>query len=258
MVCAVLKNRGIILLTLAIALLAFSCAGGPDSAEMDESAIEAAITARMIHGAASSSAIYEIKNIHEAAAIYAITNIYAASAIYGVAADDAGEEIVIPVVEPKKMEPRKAYVEPTVRVQLLGGASSITIESTEGLSLSFGANIMKVQAGSRIRFKPRSARVSVRSYTVGVATFKADGYEEAVEFAEEWKRQKYTVRLIKAGGPLVQADGTVSDTTIYWVALGIFKNERSAERFRDKMFARGISCWVIDESVLDPRGNIEL
>jgi len=244
--CAVLKNRGIILLTLAIALLALSCAGGPDSAEMDESAIEAAITARMIHGAAASSVVYEIKNIHEALAIY------------GAAADDAGEEIVIPVVEPKKMEPRKAYVEPTVRVQLLGGASSITIENTEGLSLSFGANIMKVEAGSRIRFKPRSARVSVRSYTVGVATFKAGEYEEAVEFAEEWKRRKYTVRLIKAGGPLVQADGTVSDTTIYWVALGIFKNERSAERFRDKMFARGISCWVIDESVLDPRGNIEI
>ncbi len=246
MAYAALKNRGIILLTLATALLAFSCAGGPDSAEMDESAIEAAITARMIHGAAPSSVVYEIKNIHEAAAIY------------GAAADDAGEEIVIPVVEPKKMEPRKAYVEPTVRVQLLGGASSITIENTEGLSLSFGANIMQVEAGSRIRFKPRSARVSVRSYTVGVATFKADGYEEAVEFAEEWKRQKYTVRLIMAGGPLVQADGTVSDTTIYWVALGIFKNERSAERFRDKMFARGISCWVIDESVLDPRGNIEI
>jgi SpoIID/LytB domain protein len=132
------------------------------------------------------------------------------------------------------------------------------IASDEELSLSFGANIMKVAPGSRAGFKPRSVRVSVRSYTVGIATFSADEYGKALRFAEEWKRQKYTVRIIKAGGPLVQANGAVSDTTVYWVTLGMFKSERSAEKFRDKMYTRDISGWVIDESVLGPQGNIEV
>ncbi|UCD58346.1 MAG: SpoIID/LytB domain-containing protein [Candidatus Hydrogenedentota bacterium] len=168
------------------------------------------------------------------------------------------EEMSIPVVEPKKIEPRKVYIEPTVRVQILGNAPSITIVGKEGLTMSFGNNFLTVEPGSRIRFKSRSARVSVRSYAVGIGTFTADEHEDAMKLAEKWKRERYTVRLIKAGGPLVQADGTAADTTVYWVALGIFKEERAAERFRDRMFDRGISCWVIDESLLGPRGNIEM
>ncbi len=168
------------------------------------------------------------------------------------------EEVSIPVVEPKKIEPRKAYIEPIVRVQILGDASSIKLGSKGKLTLSFGSNFMKVEPGSRLRFKPRSARVSVRSYAVGIGTFGADEYEDAMKLAEKWKKDGYTVRLIKAGGPLLQADGTIADTTVYWVALGIFKEQQAAEKFRDRMFDRGISCWVIDESVLGPRGNIEL
>jgi len=168
------------------------------------------------------------------------------------------DEIDIPIVEPKKVEPRKAYIEPVIKVQILWEASSIRIGCDEELSLTFGNNLMKIGAGSRITFKPRSAKVSVRSYTVGIATFNTDEYDEAHSLAEEWKRKGYTVRIIKAGGPLVQADGTVSDTTIYWIALGAFKSENAAEMFKDKMFSWGVSAWVIDESLLGPRGNIEV
>jgi len=168
------------------------------------------------------------------------------------------EPVTIPIVEPKKTEPQKADIEPTVKVQLFGSASSITLRNASEMRISFGANILKVKPYSRIQFKPRSARISVRSYAIGVATYHANEYEVAIRSAEKWKKEGYTVRLIKAGGPLVQADGTVTDTTVYWVALGIFKDRTSAEKLRDKLFRWGISCWVIDESVLNPSGNIEL
>ncbi len=164
----------------------------------------------------------------------------------------------VPVIEPRKVEPRKAYVEPILRVRILGDASAITVKGDRGLALSFGQNVMKVEPNSHITFRPRSARVSVHRYAVGVATFKGEEYDRALKSAEKWKNEGYTVRLIRAGGPLVQADGSIADTTLYWVALGMFKDRRAAEEFRDKLFRRGASCWVIDESVLNPRGNIEL
>ncbi len=170
----------------------------------------------------------------------------------------AEQRIDIPVVEPREIKRRKAYLEPTVRVMIFGESSSIKLGSKGAFALSFGENTMKVAPGSIIQFKPRSARVGVRSFTVGIATYEANEYDEAVKFAETWKRKGYTVRLIKAGGPLVQADGSVADTTVYWVALGVFKEKQSAEKFKDKMFRQEISCWVIDESVLGPRGNIEM
>jgi SpoIID/LytB domain protein len=165
--------------------------------------------------------------------------------------------IIIPLVEPKKTQPRKAYIEPTVRVQILGDASSITLTSDSDMHLSFGMNTATVDSDSPIEFTPRSARISVRSYAVGIATFDASEYDKALELAETWKQKNYTVRLIKAGGPLVQADGTIADTTVYWVALGMFRDKLDAERFKDKLFSWGISCWVIDESLISPRGNIE-
>jgi len=164
----------------------------------------------------------------------------------------------IPVIEPKKLEPRKAYEEPTVKVQILGDTLSITLESEREMAVAFGGNVLKIDPGSSIQLKARSARVSVRMYPVGIATFPANEYENAVALAEKWKQEGYTVRLIKAGGPLLQANGTVTDTTVYWVALGSFKEKRDAEAFQQKMVARGVSCWVIDESVINPRGNIEL
>jgi SpoIID/LytB domain protein len=168
------------------------------------------------------------------------------------------EPAPVPVVATEKTRPQKADVEPTVKVQLFGGASSIMLRSPSEMRMSFGANTLKVKPHSCIQFKPRSARISVRSYAVGVATYHADEYDAALRAAEKWKKDGYTVRLIKAGGPLIQADGTVTDTTVYWVALGIFKDKNGAERLRDKLFGWGISCWVIDESVLNPSGNIEL
>ncbi|GAB4334244.1 MAG: hypothetical protein Kow0099_06280 [Candidatus Abyssubacteria bacterium] len=167
-------------------------------------------------------------------------------------------EPAIPIVEPRKVEPRKAYVEPILRVKILGDSSAITVKGTKGLTLNFGENVMRVESGSRITFKPRSARISVHQYAVGVATFKGAEYDQALKAAEKWKKEGYTVRLIKAGGPLVQADGSITDTTLYWVALGKFKEQKAAEEFRDKLFRRGVSPWVIDESILNPRGNIEL
>ncbi len=256
------KKRGFILSTLLVFFLAAACATGPDSAETDGHATESVDAANSLYSASSAAAIYEAAKVYMAAAIYQAPGLIVDESGFpeiGSATDALEEEeIVIPVVEPKKVEPRKAYIEPTIKVRLLGGASSVTLGSTGDVSLSFGSNFMKIEPGSRVKFKPRSARVSVRSYAVGIATYSGAEYEDAVKYAEQWKRRKYTVRLIKAGGQLVQADGSISDTTVYWVALGIFKSERAAERFRDKMFAQGISSWVIDESVLGPRGNIEI
>lgn len=223
-----------------------SCAGTPDSTEHVEQIVESVEAVR---------ALYALEAAH---AIYALT---ASEEIYRpepAPVEETLEDMVIPIIEPKKIEPRKAYIEPAVKVQVVGEASSIKIESEAELSLSFGNNFIKIEQGSTLTFKPRSARVSVRSYAVGIDTFSGGEYDKALELAEEWKRKKYTVRLIKAGGPLVQADGTVSDTTVYWVALGKFKDEKAAERFKDKMFSWGVSAWVIDESLLGPRGNIEV
>jgi SpoIID/LytB domain protein len=211
-------------------------------------------------------ALYAIDTAQALYAIDVVQAIYAIAAsarLYDVTAEVPEEpvfeeEVEIPVIEPKKIEPRKAYIEPVVKVQVLGQASSIRLVSEEELRMSFGNNSLRIEPGEKMTFKPRSSRVSVRSYAVGIATFDGDEYDEALELAEEWKRKKYTVRLIKAGGPLVQADGTISDTTIYWVALGRFRDEKTAERFKDKMFRWGVSAWVIDESLLGPRGNIEV
>ncbi len=212
-----------------------SCAGTPDSAEVAESATER--VEQTIESVEAARTVYALEAAH---IIYALT---ASEKIYRPdlsPVEETLEDMVIPVVEPKKIEPRKAYIEPAVKVQVVGEASSIKIEGEAGLSLSFGNNFMKIERGSTLTFKPRSARVSVRSYAVGIDTFSGDEYDKALELAEEWKRKKYTVRLIKAGGPLVQADGTVSDTTVYWVALGKFKDEKTAEKFKDKMFSWGI------------------
>jgi hypothetical protein len=164
----------------------------------------------------------------------------------------------VPVIEPRKPEPRKAYIEPTIRVKLFGEVENITMQSDGALTLGLADKPVTFAAGSTIRFRPRSARVSVRSYAVGIATYKADEYDDAVRRAEEWKKEGYTVRIIRAGTPLIQADGTTTDTTVYWVALGLFKERSTAEQFRDRLFGQGISCWVIDESVLGARGNIEV
>ncbi|MBI4832573.1 MAG: SPOR domain-containing protein, partial [Candidatus Lindowbacteria bacterium] len=149
-------------------------------------------------------------------------------------------------------------MEPPVRVLIFGDAQSVKVKCEGELVLSFGDNLMRLEPGSAIQFKPRSARVSVRMYPVGVATFTATEYEKAMEHAEKWRNDGYTVRVMKAGGPIVQADGTAADTTVYWVALGSFKDKKSAEAFRQKLLDRGVSCWVIDESVIAPRANIEL
>jgi SpoIID/LytB domain protein len=279
------------LLSYLAVLVIISCAGRSDTVEVadqapehieqttehiqtsdDLYAIDAAQTIyameaiRALYVIDTAQAIYAMDAIHALYAIDTAQALYAIEAsagLYDIAATLAGEagleeDVEIPVVEPKKIEPRKAYIEPTIKVQVLGGASSIKIAGKQGLSLSFGNNFLKIAPNAKVMFKPRSARVSLRSYAVGIGTFEGDEYDEALDLAEEWKRKKYTVRLIKAGGPLVQADGTVSDTTIYWVALGKFRDEKTAERFKDKMFSWGLSAWVIDESLLGPRGNIEI
>ncbi|MBI5115113.1 SpoIID/LytB domain-containing protein [Candidatus Poribacteria bacterium] len=174
------------------------------------------------------------------------------------APEKIGEAATIPIVEPKKVEPRKEPVEPPVRVLILGNAQSIKVRSEGELVVSFGDELMRLQPGSSIQFKPRSARVSVRMYPVGVATFTASEYEKAMEYAEKWREDGYTVRVMKAGGPIVRPDGTTADTTVYWVALGSFKEKKTAQEFRQKLLDRGVSCWVIDESVIAPRANIEL
>jgi SpoIID/LytB domain protein len=207
--------------------------------------------------AAAVEALYAA-SIETAAAAQALYAAEASSDIYAPpSAPIAIDEEDIPVIEPKKVEPRKAYIEPVIMIQVLGAASSIRIDCEEEFTLSFGSNIMTMRPGSEMTFRPRSAKVSIRSYSVGIGTFDTDEYEDARTLAELWKKKGYTVRIIKAGGPLVQADGTISDTTIYWVALGRFRDERSAGKFKDKMFSWGISAWVIDESLLGPRGNIE-
>ena len=262
----------IVLLGIAV-LTIVSCAGTSDTVEvaeqpMDfvEQAAETIDEAQSIYAIEATHALYAIDT---AQALYAIDTTQALSAIaasaglYDIAAaapEEPGldEEVEIPVIEPKKIEPRKAYIEPVIKVQVLGQASSIRVVSEQELRMSFGNNFLKIEPGEEITFKPRSARVSVRSYAVGIGTFDGDEYDKALELAEEWKRKKYTVRLIKAGGPLVQADGTISDTTLYWVALGRFKDEQTAEKFKDKMFSWGVSAWVIDESLVGPRGNIEV
>ena len=258
MALKILLKRRILPASLCIASLvvAAACQNRSDFSKIDHQPIQSILTAETLYAAAPS---YSAHTSPPAAAHeMEPSKTKNAQQAENIEPKSEESEIVIPVVVPKKVEPRKAYIEPTVRVKLLGDASSITLTSDGELALSFGHNVMKVLSGSRIRFKPRSTRVSVRSYAVGIATFAGDGYEDALEFAEDWKRQGYTVRLIKAGGPLVQADGTIADTTVYWVALGIFKEKEDAERFRDKMFRRGVSSWVIDENVLGPRGNIEV
>jgi len=171
---------------------------------------------------------------------------------------DEGTDEEIQVVEPKKIEPREAFVEPTLKIQILKEADSILVTSESEMYLNFDSKTMKVEPGRRIRFRLRSARVGVQMYPVGVATFRGSEYEKALQFAEKWKSDGYTVRLIKAGGPFVHADGSVMDTTVYWVALGSFKKKADAEAFRDKMNRWGHSAWIIDESVLNPKGNIEI
>ncbi len=168
------------------------------------------------------------------------------------------EEEGIPVIVPKVEEPRKAYVEPRVRVLIFGDASSITIWSEKEMSLAFEDDSMKTEPGSTIVFRLPSARIAAQRYPVGVATFTVNEYEKAMECAETWKEKGYTVRVIKAGSKLVEADGSTTDTTVYWIALGSFKQRKEAEAFQDKLFDQGISCWVIDEDVVKPRGRIEI
>jgi stage II sporulation protein D len=164
----------------------------------------------------------------------------------------------IPVLEPKKAEVRKAYVEPTLKILIIEGANSITMKSESDIVLTSGDSTTKIRPGQKIKFKARSARVGVHTYPVGIATFRGTAYEKAIDFAEKWKHDGYTVRLIKAGGPFVHADGSVADTTVYWVALGSFKKKTDAARFKDKMNSWGLSAWVIDESVMNSEGNIEI
>jgi len=253
-----------ILAGLSLLVLA-ACAGGPGEAELAVQATETVAIAGALYAAETAADVYDLAapDAQEAEPRQPDGEQQKEEARPETERPPAEplepeEEIVIPVVEPKKVEPRKAYIEPSIKIQVLGEASSIKIKSEGKLALSFGHNLANIEPGSVISFKPRSARISVRSYTVAIATYNADEYEQAVEFAEGWKRQGYTVRIIKAGGPLVQADGTISETTVYWVTLGKFKTEESADRFKDKMFSRGISAWTIDESVIGPRGNIEI
>jgi len=248
-------RKGLLRAALPVALffITASCVRDPVPAGVAEEATKPTIPSNKIQSAAPSNPIVESKK--EPAASESVKKSAEEKAKEET---KAGKKIDIPVVEPREGKPRKVYLEPTVRVMIFGESSLIRLGSKGALALSFGENTMKVAPGSLIQFKPRSARVGVRSFTVGIATYEADEYNDAVTFAETWKREGYTVRLIKAGGPLVQADGSIADTTVYWVALGVFKEKESAEKFKDKMFQRGISCWVIDESVLGPRGNIEM
>lgn len=171
-------------------------------------------------------------------------------------AEAAEEEI--PLVEPKKTEVRKAYVEPTLKILIIRETDSIVLKSDAEMTLRFDGRTLKIGPDENVKFKRRSARVGVETYPVGIATFRGTEYEKAVQFAEKWRRDGYTVRIIKAGGPFVHDDGTVVDTTVYWVALGSFKKKEQAERFRNKMNTWGLSAWVMDESVLNPKGNVEI
>lgn len=234
-------------------LLATSCARQRDTTETPDETMQSLQSVREIYEAQT-----EISNIEDNLNQSHQTEPEQTDTTADSMRPEETQPITIQVIEPKEIVPRKADIEPTIKVQIIGDASSLTLLSDSEMKLGFGENAMQAKSHSRIQFKPRSARVSVRSYAVGIATFNADEYEEAIKVAEKWKREQYTVRLIKAGGPLVQADGTIADTTVYWVALGIFKDRQRAEIFKDKLFNRGISCWVIDESVLSPGGNIEI
>jgi SpoIID/LytB domain protein len=195
----------------------------------------------------------EIETALEAEALF-FAEEYATEAPEGEGEADAD----IPLIESRKAEIRKAYIEPTLKILILKGAGSISVRSESDIALRFNGRVTTVKPGGFIRFKARSARVGVHMYPVGIATFRGTEYDKAVQYAEKWKRDGYTVRIIKAGSPLVHADGSVADTTVYWVALGSFKKEADAELFRDKMNRRGLSAWVIDESILNPKGNIEM
>ncbi len=227
------------------ALCVSSCARRPDSGEAAERAVARTVAVETAYSDSEGSFF----PMCEAEPMIA-------------GADDEGkaqsEEPTIPIVVPKEIEPRYAFVEPMVRVRILGNASVIELSSKKEMVLEFGANSMKIEPGQRISFKPRSARVASRAYTVGIGTFKVHEYDQAMQLAETWKKDGYTVRLIKAGGQIVQADGSIADTTVYWVALGMFKERNAAERFRDKIINKGLSPWVIDESLVAARGNIEI
>jgi len=49
-----------------------------------------------------------------------------------------------------------------------------------------------------------------------------------------------------------------ADYPAFSVTLGSFKKMEDAEQFKNKMNSWGLSAWIIDESVLDPKGNIEI
>lgn len=144
-----------------------------------------------------------------------------------------------------------------VRVRVVADASSITISSEKGLTVSYASSVKKLPRG-RWKFRLDRATPCRQLFHVFARSYQPHELDEAHRSMRTWRSKGYSPKLVTLGYRFASKSRRSFDTRVHWFSVAQLDTRNAAETLKGRLQREGVGAWVRAESAASGTGTVSI